>query len=125
MKRNVGFYLNILSFIAVVAGLVVYQSAANRMTVVTVLLAASAVVIAVMNFIPSVGGLRRDESPVLILSVVLSAAALVSSFYSQINQIGYVISGLDPISILTAYIISVCCMAFAVIAGVISSFCKQ
>ena len=125
MKRNAGFYLNTVSLVAAVAGLGAYQSAANRMIAVTVLLAIAAVVIAAVNFVPALNGLRRDESPVLILSVVLSAAALVSSFYSQVNQIGYVISGLDPVSILTAYLIAVGCMAATVILGVISCLCKQ
>lgn len=125
MKRNAGFYLNTVSLVAAVAGLGAYQSAANRMMAVTVLLTIAAVVIAAVNFVPALNGLRRDESPVLILSVVLSAAALVSSFYSQVNQIGYVISGLDPVSILTAYLIAVGCMAATVILGVISCFCKQ
>lgn len=125
MKRNIGFYLNTVSLLAIVAGVVLYQFVSNKMGVVTGLLAIAALIVAASNFLPPIGEMQKDESPVLILGVVFSAVGLVTSFYSQINQIGYVIAGLDPISILTTYMISVGCMTAAVILGVISCFCKQ
>lgn len=58
----------------------------------------------------------------LIVCAVLLIIGLVSSAGSQVNQIGYVVSGLDPFSTIASYVVSMIVGAVALIGFLAANF---
>ena len=55
-------------------------------------------------------------------NAILTAAALVNSFYTQVDFIGYVVSGLYEFATIKKFIISAVLMALSMIAYIVSSY---
>lgn len=121
-KLSVGFYLSIVAAIFSIIGLFLYGGVMYRMTSVYVFLAA-AVVVEVVLFILSNVKMKLPIFEVLpVVNSVLTAAAAVAAISLMVNQIGYVISGLDGMDTLYGLIYFEAAAIVAMFLNVVSAF---
>lgn len=120
-KKLIGMGFGIATAVLALVALFFYRGIAQSTTQVVVLLAI-AIVVEVVDIITTgkLPDLLRDCFP--IAKTVLIAAALVSSFIPQVNQIAYVVSGLDPITILYGFITAASIMGAAMLTSLVTCF---
>ncbi len=119
-NKSGGFYLTGLSAILTIAALVVYGNVMYTYTAITVLLAA-ALVIELLSLVWS-NEILTGVAPVV--NTALLASAGVWSASVMVNQIAYVISGLDQIGTIISYIIYASVVIVAALLNVVASFLK-
>lgn len=121
-NKAIGFYMSVAAAILALAGLCVYHAAPNAENNVMAILAAVVVLqiagLAVLAFI------KGKELPNLILTAntVLMAAALVNSFRTQLDKLGYVVSGLYDFSTVQTFVVSAVLMLLSMVIFLISSW---
>lgn len=121
MKKGIGFFLGIAAVVLALAAVIVYQGVAYHMLLTTALLVV-AIVVGAAEIAATAKGVASLRRWLPIVRSVLLAAALVSSFTSQINQIGYVIAALDPFEVLARFTTSAALMGVAMLASIIAGF---
>lgn len=120
-NRASGFYLTLVAAILALVGVIIYGRVMYTMPVVYGVLIAAIVV----EVLAIVINKRVFNNFLPIIEGVLLGYGLAMSFFVMVNQIGYVIAGLDKIDTLYSFI------AFAVIAGIgmllniVAGFLKQ
>lgn len=120
-NKAVGFYLTAAAAVLTLAGIVVYGTVMYKFTPVYILLAA-----AVVAEIVSVVMKKQVFCEVIpIINAVLTASAAVWSAMVMVNQIGYVIASLDPISTITTYIVYLAVAIAAMLFNIIAAFMNQ
>lgn len=120
-NKAVGFYLTAAAAVLALAGIVVYGTVMYKFTPVYILLAA-----AVIAEIVSVVMKKQVFCEVIpIINAVLTASAAVWSAMVMVNQIGYVIASLDPISTITTYIVYLAVAIAAMLFNIIAAFMNQ
>lgn len=120
-NKAVGFYLTAAAAVLALAGIVVYGTVMYKFTPVYILLAA-----AVVAEIVSVVMKKQVFCKVIpIINAVLTASAAVWSAMVMVNQIGYVIASLDPISTITTYIVYLAVAIAAMLFNIIAAFMNQ
>ena len=106
-KKSAGFYFTIVATILFIVGTVMYTSVMYTNTVVFVMLA-----LAIIWEVPVIGA-------------VLAAAAAVWGAELMVNQIGYVIAGLDEMGTIMSFIYYEVVMVVTLLVCIICSFLKQ
>lgn len=121
MKKVIGLSISMTSAVLALVALFFYRGVARNTTTVLILLGI-AVAVAVVDVVSSgkLPPLLRDCLP--IAKTVLIAAALVISFIPQVNQIGYVIAGLDGISSLIGFIVAASITGAALLVSIVAGF---
>lgn len=120
-NRASGFYLTLVAAILALVDVILYGKVMYTMPVVYGVLIAAVVV----ELLAIVINKRVFNNFLPIIEGVLLGYGLAMSFFVMVNQIGYVIAGLDKIDTLYSFI------AFAVIAGIamllsiVAGFLKQ
>ena len=112
-NKTFGFYLSFVAAILALIGFVMYRQAGHTVTVVLQILA-----MIVLKVAPDF----KWTSLLLTANAILTAAALVNSFYTQVDFIGYVVSGLYEFATIKKFIISAVLMALSMIAYIVSSY---
>lgn len=121
-NKTAGFYLSWIAAILVLGSVVSYQQAGRKENYISVLM----VVILVLQAACSIlmGWIKDCKWTNLILTVnaVLTAVALANSFFTQVDALGYVVSGLYGFETIRAFVTAAVCMAAALILYIISSY---
>lgn len=121
-NKSFGFYVSIAAAILALAGLILYRKAMNTERVIVVLLASSVGIwAAAAVFLAFVKG-NRWLNLVITADAVMVAGAMVLSLCTQVDALGYVVSGLYGVETVQFYVMSAMCMAISLILYVISSY---
>ena len=119
--RKIGSYMTLVAGILAIAALVVYIFVMYKLPIVFVALILSGVA-AACSFSGKVPVLTKI-APVLL--AFLLATAIIWAVNPMVNQLGYVVSGLDDISTVMALLISGGIMVIAMILAIVSAFLRQ
>lgn len=118
-KKAGGFYLTLAAAVLALAGVVLYGSVMYKMNAVYILLAA-AIVLGVLAFVLT--GKSTVVSLIPVVNAVLMASAAVWSANLMINQIGYVIAGLDGVDTIQSFIVFCVIAVIGMLLNIIASF---
>ena len=118
-KKAGGFYLTLAAAVLAVVGVILYGSVMYRMNAVYILLAA-AIVFGALAFVLT--GKTVLASLIPVVNAVLMASAAVWSANLMVNQIGYVISGLDGIDTIMSFIVFCALAVIGMLLNIIASF---
>lgn len=116
--KTAGFYLTIAALLLSVAGVILYGSVMYKLTLVYGLLGA-AIVLGVLVFV--LGG-KTIGAVIPVLNAVLMASAAVWAASLMVNQIGYVIAGLDGIETIQSFIVYEAVAVIGMLFNIIASF---
>ena len=120
-NKTFGFYLSFVAAILALIGFVMYRQAGHTEAYIEVLLLVVVLQILAM-IVLKVAPDFKWTSLLLTANAILTAAALVNSFYTQVDFIGYVVSGLYEFATIKKFIISAVLMALSMIAYIVSSY---
>lgn len=118
-KKAGAFYLTALTVILAVVGLFLYKSVMYKLTMVYGFLAA-VIVLGVLGIL--LAGKTAIANVVPVLNAALMACAAVWSANLMVNQIGYVISGLDGIDTIQSFIVFCALAVVGMLINIIASF---
>ena len=118
-KKAGGFYLTVTAAVLALVGVILYGSVMYRMNAVYILLAA-AIVFGILVFVLT--GRTELVNLIPVINAVLMASAAVWSANLMVNQIGYVISGLDGIDTIMSFIVFCALTVIAMLLNIIASF---
>lgn len=121
-NKTFGFYLSFVAAILALIGLVMYRQSGHTESYIEVLLLVTVVLQILAMIVLKVAPDFKWTSLLLTANAILTAAALVNSFYTQVDFIGYVVSGLYEFAIIKKFIISAVLMALSMIAYIVSSY---
>ena len=121
-NKTFGFYLSLVAVILALAGFVMYRQAGHTESYIEVLLLVTVVLQILAMIVLKVAPDFKWTSLLLTANAILTAAALVNSFYTQVDFIGYVVSGLYEFATIKKFIISAVLMALSMIAYIVSSY---
>lgn len=121
-KQSAGFYALILGAVLSVAGLVTYGSVMYTMSLVRYLLIAAVVLAAVVVVLTFTVGYKSVFSAVTVINAALMAAAAVYGASLMVNQIGYVIAGLDEMSTINSFITYTVIAVVSMLVYIVASF---
>lgn len=111
-NKAAGFYLSALATGLSAVGTLFYSRSMYKETMVYILLAAGIGIFLAATGLSAVLGDKKIFRSVTLVNAVLLAAVLVESLSPMVNQIGFVFSGLDPMSTISGF------LGFAVICFV-------
>ena len=121
-NKTFGFYLSFVAAILALIGFVMYRQAGHTEAYIEVLLLVTVVLQILAMIVLKVAPDFKWTSLLLTANAILTAAALVNSFYTQVDCIGYVVSGLYEFATIKKFIISAVLMALSMIAYIVSSY---
>ena len=121
-NKTFGFYLSFVAAILALIGFVMYRQAGHTEAYIEVLLLVTVVLQILAMIVLKVAPDFKWTSLLLTANAILTAAALVNSFYTQVDFIGYVVSGLYGFATIKKFIISAVLMALSMIAYIVSSY---
>ena len=119
-KRGLAPVLACLAGILAIAGVVLYQNVMYKLPVVNILLVAAAVV-AVIAFLLA-GRLPKLSGYLPICIAALLASAAVWGANLMVNQIGYVVAGLDGMDTIQPWITFEVVTVVGMLASIVASF---
>lgn len=93
-KKTFGFYLSLIATALAIASLALYSSASNQMAIVSRLTLGAIGVEALLIVLSAALGNKAILNLATVFSAVLMGTALAQSFNSQLDALGYVVSGL-------------------------------
>ena len=93
-KKTFGFYLSLVAAVLAAVSLALYSSASNQMAIVSRLTLAAIGVEALLVVLSAAMGNKVLFNLATVISAVLMGTALAQSFNSQLDALGYVVSGL-------------------------------
>lgn len=121
-NKTFGFYLSFVAAILALIGFVMYRQAGHTEAYIEVLLLVTVVLQILAMIVLKAAPDFKWTSLLLTANAILTAAALVNSFYTQVDFIGYVVSGLYEFATIKKFIISAVLMALSMIAYIVSSY---
>ena len=121
-NKTFGFYLSFVAAILALIGFVMYRQSGHTESYIEVLLLVTVVLQILAMIVLKVAPDFKWTSLLLTANAILTAAALVNSFYTQVDFIGYVVSGLYEFAAIKKFIISAVLMALSMIAYIVSSY---
>lgn len=121
-NKTFGFYLSFVAAILALIGFVMYRQAGHTEAYIEVLLLVTVVLQILAMIVLKVAPDFKWTSLLLTANAILTAAALVNSFYTQVDFIGYVVSRLYEFATIKKFIISAVLMALSMIAYIVSSY---
>lgn len=124
-KKSVGFYFTVIAAILVIVGTVMYTSVMYTNPLVYVFLIAGIIWEVLIIVLSGKFGDRAFFNWTPVIGAVLAACAAVWGAELMVNQIGYVIAGLDEMSTIMSFIYYEAVMAITLLVCIIASFLKQ
>lgn len=118
-KKAGGFYLTLVAAVLAIVGVILYGSVMYKMNAVYILLAA-AIVFGILAFILT--GKTSAVNLIPVVNAVLMASAAVWSANLMVNQIGYVIAGLDGVDTIQSFIVFCVLAVIAMLLNIVASF---
>lgn len=124
-KKSAGFYFTIVATILFIVGTVMYTSVMYTNTVVFVMLALAIIWEVLVIVLSGKFGDKAFFNWTPVIGAVLAAAAAVWGAELMVNQIGYVIAGLDEMGTIMSFIYYEAVMVVTLLVCIICSFLKQ
>lgn len=124
-KKSAGFYFTIVATILFIVGTVMYTSVMYTNTVVFVMLALAIIWEVLVIVLSGKFGDKAFFNWTPVIGAVLAAAAAVWGAELMVNQIGYVVAGLDEMSTIMSFIYYEVVMVVTLLVCIICSFLKQ
>lgn len=124
-KKSAGFYFTIVATILFIVGTVMYTSVMYTNTVVFVMLALAIIWEVLVVVLSGKFGDKAFFNWTPVIGAVLAAAAAVWGAELMVNQIGYVIAGLDEMGTIMSFIYYEVVMVVTLLVCIICSFLKQ
>ena len=124
-KKSAGFYFTIVATILFIVGTVMYTSVMYTNTVVFVMLALAIIWEVLVIVLSGKFGDKAFFNWTPVIGAVLAAAAAVWGAELMVNQIGYVIAGLDEMGTIMSFIYYEVVMVVSLLVCIICSFLKQ
>lgn len=124
-KRSIGFYFTIVAAVLFIVDTVMYASVMYTNTIVYVMLAAAIIWEVLVIVLSGKFGNREFFNWMPVIGAVLAAAAAVWGAELMVNQIGYVVAGLDEMSTIMSFIYYEAVMIVTLLVCIIGSFLKQ
>lgn len=121
-NKSAGFYISSLGALAALIGLFLYRSVSRAETYIVILLGAAVILQIAAAVLTAVIRNCVFVSLIVTVNAVLTAAALVNSFYTQVDAIGYVVSGLYDFSTISPYVTSLVPMLIALLLFIAASY---
>lgn len=121
-KKSIGFYLTVIAAAASLIGLINYISASGATLNVMILTGAALAVEILMIIGMAAFGNRLVLNLFPTAAAVLMAAAVAFSFQTQVDGLGFLISGMYSFNDLKNFLIFAICGLIAAVLYVISSF---
>ena len=121
-KKSVGFIFAVIAAALSLVACVVYTQVMYKLPVVFVFLIL-AIAVTVALFVLT-GKNHPAKEFLTLLSTIFIAGAAGAGFYLMVNQIGYVIAGLDGIDTILSFIVFEAITLVAMIVGIIGNFLK-
>ena len=122
-KKSAGFYFTIVATILFIVGTVMYTSVMYTNTVVFVMLALAIIWEVLVIVLSGKFGDKAFFNWTPVIGAVLAAAAAGAEL--MVNQIGYVIAGLDEMGTIMSFIYYEVVMVVTLLVCIICSFLKQ
>ncbi|MCD7802070.1 MAG: hypothetical protein LUH09_04090 [Clostridiales bacterium] len=119
-NKSGGFYLTILAAILTIVALVAYSNVMYTYSTITVLLVNALV----LELLPLLWNNEVLTGAAPVLNAALLASAGMWSASVMVNQIAYVISGLDEISTIVSYIVYVSVVIVGILLNIAAAFLK-
>lgn len=124
-KFSTGFYFTIIAAVLSAVGIFMYQSVMYTQSKVTYVLAAAVVLAVIQLAVTFAMGHKAVLSAIPVINAALVAYAAVAGAELMVNQIGYVVSGLDGMDTINSWIYFTVIAVIAMIANIIASFLPQ
>lgn len=124
-KKTSGFYLTAAATILSVIGLIFYRSAMARVQDVFTLVMIAAVIEIIMVIVTAVIGNKKILELSSSVCALVVAGALIQSFIPQVDNLGYLVSGLYSFSDMKSFILYAVLTIAALICYIIASFMDQ
>lgn len=118
-KKATGYYLTIAAAVLAIVGALLYGSVMYKLTFVYGFLAA-AIVLGVVAAV--LAGKSKLVNIIPIINGALMASAAVWSASLMVNQIGYVVSGLDGVETIQSFIIFCVICVLGMLLNIVASF---
>lgn len=123
-NKAAGFYLSALAAILSVVGMLLYSRSMYKETIVYVLLAAHIIIFCIVTGLSAVCGNKKIFRSVTLVNAVLLASVLVQSLNPMVNQIGFVFSGLDPMSTISGFLVFTVICFVGMVLNVVASYLR-
>lgn len=121
-KRAIGCYLGIVVAGFAIAAWALNGATPNGTSGVSTLLLVAAILEFAAVILTFAAGPRPIFNVISIITTVLIAYALTTSFASQMNQLGSVVSGLDDVSTLSQFFTFVAVAGIALVLSLVDNF---
>ena len=121
-NKTFGFYLSFVAAILALIGFVMYRQSGHTESYIEVLLLVTVVLQILAMIVLKVAPDFKWTSLLLTANAILTAAALVNSFYTQVDFIGYVVSDSLLFENHKEISTSAVLMALSMIAYIVSSY---
>ncbi|MCD8383901.1 MAG: hypothetical protein LUC39_02955 [Clostridiales bacterium] len=119
-NKSGGFYLTILAAILTIVALVAYSNVMYTYSTITVLL----VIALALELLPLLWNNEVLTGAAPVLNAALLASAGMWSASVMVNQIAYVISGLDEVSTIVSYIVYAAVTIVGILLNIAAAFLK-
>ncbi len=119
-NKSGGFYLTILAAILTIVALVAYGNVMYTYSTITVLL----VIALALELLPLLWNNEILTGAAPVLNAALLASAGMWSASVMVNQIAYVISGLDEVSTIVSYIVYAAVTIVGILLNIAAAFLK-
>ncbi|MCD8127507.1 MAG: hypothetical protein LUD82_08730 [Clostridiales bacterium] len=119
-NKSGSFYTTGLAAILTLVALIVYNSVMYTYTLIYVLLVAALV----LEVLPLVWNNAILTGVVPVVNAVLNGAAGMGSAVVMVNQIAYVVTGLDQMSTIVSYIVFASVAIVAMLVNIVAAFLK-
>lgn len=123
-SKTVGFYLTVIATILAIIGLVNYASAPNAISIVYILVGIAIAVEVVMVMLSGILGNKPLLDLASSICAVLMSIAIAISFRTQLDAIGYVVSGLYTLEQIIQFVYFVAFAAVSLLIYIIASYMK-
>lgn len=124
-KLTVGFYFTIIAAVLSAIGIFLYRSVMYTQAKVSYFLIGAAVLGAIALIGSIAVGHKSIFSAVPVINAGLTALAAVFGTELMVNQIGYVVAGLDGMDTINGWIYFTVICAVAMLMNIIASFMTQ
>lgn len=124
-KKSVGFYFSIVAAVLFIVGTVMYAGVMYTNAAVFVMLALAIIWEVLIIVLSGKFGDMAFFNWTPVIGAVLAASAAVWGAELMVNQIGYVIAGLDEMSTIMSFIYYEAVMTVTLLVCITGSFLKQ
>ncbi len=124
-KKTSGFYLTAAAALFTIVGMIFFKSVEGSSSAVFMLLGASLALEVIMVVVTAIAGNKKILELISAICAVLMAGAFIQSLIPQVDNFGYLVSGLYSFNDMKSYILYAAFAVLALICYTAASFMDQ